>query len=73
MDGETAARYIKNTNNKNTNVPIISVSAYSHNPAGSVNLYAASLSKPVQKGDIVNVLRQLGFKTAEGPKGKVAR
>jgi len=73
MDGETAARYIKNTNNKNTNTPIISVSAYNHEPPVGANLFAASLSKPVQKGDIVNVMRQLGFKTAEGPKGKVAR
>lgn len=74
MDGETAARYIKNTNNKNTNTPIISVSAYSNiDPVSTGHLFASTLSKPVQKGDIVATLRQLGFKTAEGPKGKVAR
>jgi len=78
MDGETAARYIKNTNNKNTNTPIISVSAYSHEAPPGGTLYAATLSKPVQKGDIVNAMRQLGFKTAElktadGTKGKAAQ
>jgi len=75
MDGETAARYIKNTNNKNTNTPIISVSAYSSssNSDAPGTVFAAMLAKPVQKSDIVNVLRQLGFKTAEGPKPKVAR
>ncbi|KAG8936033.1 hypothetical protein FRC02_004945 [Tulasnella sp. 418] len=75
MDGETAARYIKSTNNKNTNTPIVSFSAYSVNEnLGGGNLYAASLSKPVQKNDIINVMRQLGFKTAEGPKAsKVVR
>jgi len=76
MDGETAARYIKNTNNKNTNTPIVSVSAYSsHETVGGTNLFAAALAKPVQKSDIVNVMRQLGFKTAEGSgsKAKVVR
>ncbi|KAG8902350.1 hypothetical protein FRB99_004564, partial [Tulasnella sp. 403] len=70
MDGETAARYIKATNNKNTTTPIVSVSAYSTPESATGNLFAASLSKPVQKCDIVNVLRQLGFKTTETQKGK---
>ncbi|KAG9014953.1 hypothetical protein FRB94_007025 [Tulasnella sp. JGI-2019a] len=77
MDGETAARYIKNTNNKNTDTPIISVSAYSsssHNETpGNGSVFASLLAKPVQKADIVNAMRQLGFKTAEGPKAKVVR
>ncbi|KAG8865273.1 hypothetical protein FRB96_000163 [Tulasnella sp. 330] len=77
MDGETAARYIKNTNNKNTDTPIISVSAYSsssHNEIpGNGSVFASLLAKPVQKADIVNAMRQLGFKTAEGPKAKVIR
>lgn len=70
MDGETAAQYIKSTNNKNTSTPIVSVSAYTHESAAGKDLFAASMSKPVQKGDLVNVLRQLGFKTAEGQKPK---
>jgi len=77
MDGETASRYIKNTNNKNTDTPIISVSAYSSathaETGGNGSVFSAMLAKPVQKNDIVNVMRQLGFKTAEGPKAKVAR
>lgn len=70
VDGETAAQYIKSTNNKNTSTPIVSVSAYTHESAAGKDLFAASMSKPVQKGDLVNVLRQLGFKTAEGQKPK---
>lgn len=77
VDGETAARYIKNTNNKNTDTPIISVSAYSsnshHETPGTGSVFASLLAKPVQKADIVNAMRQLGFKTAEGPKAKVVR
>ncbi|KAJ3802044.1 hypothetical protein GGU11DRAFT_107472 [Lentinula aff. detonsa] len=71
LDGEGAARYIKSTNSKNTNSPIIAISAYS--AAGeqndSSNLFAASLSKPLQKADLIAVFRQLGFKTTtmQGP------
>ncbi|KAJ7068423.1 hypothetical protein C8F01DRAFT_1118156 [Mycena amicta] len=65
LDGEGAARYIKSTNSKNTNTPIIAVSAYDGaDVSGVENLFAASLSKPLQKADLLNVLRQLGFKTA---------
>lgn len=65
VDGESAARYIKSTNNKNTSTPIIAVSAYSgtdNNDAS--NLFAASLSKPLQKANLLSVMRQLGFKTS---------
>jgi len=71
LDGEGAARYIKSTNSKNTNAPIVAVSAYS--AAGEQNdansLFAASLSKPLQKADLIAVFRQLGFKTStmQGP------
>jgi len=74
VDGETAARYIKNTNNKNKNTPIISVSAYSPPESGNPgSLFSAYVAKPVQKGDLVNIMRQLGFKMIEGAKPKVAR
>ena len=54
VDGEGAARYIKSTNNKNTNTPIIAVSAYSGiDPNETSNVFAASLSKPVQKADLL--------------------
>ncbi|KAF9045882.1 hypothetical protein BDP27DRAFT_1386525 [Rhodocollybia butyracea] len=71
LDGEGAARYIKSTNSKNTNSPIIAISAYSgageQNEANS--LFAASLAKPLQKVDLIAVFRQLGFKTTtmQGP------
>ncbi|KAF9076814.1 hypothetical protein BDP27DRAFT_1283599 [Rhodocollybia butyracea] len=55
LDGEGAARYIKSTNSKNTNSPIIAISAYSgageQNEANS--LFAASLAKPLQKVDLI--------------------
>lgn len=65
LDGEGAARYIKSTNSKNTNTPIIAVSAYSGADTSEVgNLFAASLAKPLQKADLLNAMRQLGFKTS---------
>ena len=65
VDGENAARYIKSTANKNSSVPIIAVSAYCGNDMNMAsNLFAASLAKPVKKADLVNAMRQLGFKTS---------
>ena len=61
VDGENAARYIKSTNNKNTNTPIIAVSAYSTGDEQN-GLFAASLSKPLQRADLLAVMRKLGFK-----------
>jgi serine/threonine-protein kinase RIM15 len=63
VDGESAARYIKSTNNKNTNTPIIAVSAYSTGDEQN-GLFAASLSKPLQRADLLAVMRKLGFKTS---------
>jgi serine/threonine-protein kinase RIM15 len=64
VDGEQAAKYIKSTNNKNTTTPIIAVSAYSGQDAGSAsNIFAASLGKPIPKNELLTVMRQLGFKT----------
>ncbi|KAH0839924.1 RIM15, signal transduction response regulator [Lanmaoa asiatica] len=63
LDGESAARYIKSTNNKNTNTPIIAVSAYSTGDEQN-GLFAASLSKPLQRVDLLAVMRKLGFKTS---------
>lgn len=54
VDGEGAARYIRSTNSKNTNTPIIAVSAYSGTDPGEANnLFTASLSKPLQKADLL--------------------
>jgi serine/threonine-protein kinase RIM15 len=65
VDGEGAARYIKSTNGKNTNTPIIAVSAYSGvDPIDNSNLFTAYLAKPLQKTDLIAVMRQLGFKTS---------
>ncbi|KZT74282.1 hypothetical protein DAEQUDRAFT_761156 [Daedalea quercina L-15889] len=66
LDGEGAARYIKNSGNKNAETPIIAVSAYSATDVvdPNQNLFAAYISKPVQKADLVAAMRQLGFKTS---------
>ena len=66
VDGEGAARYIKTTNNKNANTPILAVSAYGSdsNEAVKNDLFAAFLAKPVQKADLLAAMRQLGFKTS---------
>ncbi|KIL70172.1 hypothetical protein M378DRAFT_67303 [Amanita muscaria Koide BX008] len=66
LDGESAARYIKSTNGKNACTPIIAVSAYSGTDPSDVSnsLFAASLCKPVQKADLLNVMKDLGFKTS---------
>jgi serine/threonine-protein kinase RIM15 len=54
VDGEGAARYIKSTNSKNTNTPIIAVSAYSGtDPNDTSNVFTASLAKPLQKADLI--------------------
>ena len=65
MDGESAAKYIKSTTNKNTTAPIIAISAYSGQDSSAVsNVFAAFIAKPVQKVDLITVMRQLGFKTS---------
>ena len=65
VDGESAARYIKSTNNLNRSTPIIAVSAYvGQDSAVASNLFAACLPKPVHKTDLLNVLKQLGFRTS---------
>lgn len=70
VDGETAARYIKSTNNRNALTPIIAVSAYSGQSGPSNGLFEAFLAKPINKTDLLAVMRQLGFKvsTQEGSK-----
>lgn len=56
VDGEGAARYIKSTNSKNTNTPIIAVSAYSStDPNELSNVFSVSLPKPVAKADLLGL------------------
>jgi len=68
VDGESAARHIKSTTNKNSTVPIIAVSAYGNAETAST-LFAAAMSKPVSKADLLVVMRQLGFKTSSHQDG----
>lgn len=64
VDGEGAARYIKTTNGRNSNTPIVAVSAYSAADTNDSSLFTASLTKPVQRADLLTVMRRLGFKTS---------
>lgn len=68
LDGESAARYIKSTNSRNTTTPIVAVSAYSNAEPVSENpgnaLFSAYIAKPVQKSDLLAVMRRIGFKTS---------
>jgi len=58
LDGEAAARYIKSTNSKNTNTPIVAVSAYSAaDPSETSNVFDAALAKPLQKADLLGNTR----------------
>ncbi|EJU06200.1 hypothetical protein DACRYDRAFT_112948 [Dacryopinax primogenitus] len=63
LDGELATRFIKGTNNRNKMTPVIAVSAYSAlDPSINADLFAGSLSKPVQRDALLAVMKKLGFK-----------
>ncbi|EGO03224.1 hypothetical protein SERLA73DRAFT_129494, partial [Serpula lacrymans var. lacrymans S7.3] len=63
MHGKSAAQYIKSTNSKNTNSSIIAMSACSGVDANNLsNIFAASLTKPLQRTDLLAVMQKLGFK-----------
>ncbi|GAA6004420.1 hypothetical protein JCM10207_000719 [Rhodosporidiobolus poonsookiae] len=63
VDGEKAARMIKSTVNPSANAPIVAVCSHTaaiDDAAGT--LFAATLSKPIMKADLLAVLSRLGFK-----------
>ena len=65
VGGESAARHIKSTTNKNSSVPIIAVSAYGgQESVVSSNLFAARMVRPVQKFELVNVKKHPDFKAS---------
>ncbi|TRM67617.1 hypothetical protein BD626DRAFT_479309 [Schizophyllum amplum] len=65
LDGESAAKYIKSTNGRNANTPIIAVSAYAPDDTSEGNdVFAAFLAKPLQKADLLSAMRHIGFKTS---------
>ncbi|KAG1795449.1 uncharacterized protein HD556DRAFT_1235476, partial [Suillus plorans] len=59
-----AARYIKTTNGRNSNTPMVAVSAYNVADTNDNSLFTASLTKSVQRADLLAVMRRLGFKTS---------
>ncbi|KIM25541.1 hypothetical protein M408DRAFT_207972 [Serendipita vermifera MAFF 305830] len=60
MDGESAARYIKSTDNLNKSTPIVAVSANVGQDSGMASdLFAAWIATPVHKDDLLTILRQL--------------
>ena len=65
LDGEAAARYIKSTNSKNTNTPIVAVSAYSStDPNEMSNVFDAALAKPLQKADLLSMFVRPAYSAA---------
>ncbi|GAA5925415.1 hypothetical protein JCM10213_008785 [Rhodosporidiobolus nylandii] len=63
VDGEKAARMIKSTVNPSANAPIVAVCSHSAAVDDAVGtLFAATLSKPIMKADLLAVLSRLGFK-----------
>jgi len=72
VDGEKAARMIKSTVNPSAQAPIVAVCSHPaaiDDAAGT--LFTATLSKPIMKADLLNVLSYLGFKLET--KGDVLR
>lgn len=62
VNGEHAARMIKSTVNPNSECPIVAVCSHdvgTNDEAGTI--FSASISKPIVKNDVVNILRKLGF------------
>ncbi|KAG1904447.1 uncharacterized protein F5891DRAFT_1184661 [Suillus fuscotomentosus] len=53
VDGEGTARYIKTTSGRNSNTPMVAVSAYSAADTNDSSLFTASLTKSVQRADIL--------------------
>ncbi|GAA6061906.1 hypothetical protein JCM10212_000531 [Sporobolomyces blumeae] len=63
VNGETAARMIKSTVNPSANAPIVAVCSHVTSLADvEGTLFAATLSKPIMKADLLNVLAFLGFR-----------
>ncbi|GAA5889065.1 hypothetical protein JCM5296_007154 [Sporobolomyces johnsonii] len=63
VDGEKAARMIKSTINPSANAPIVAVCSHPaavDDAAGT--LFAATLSKPIMKADLLAVLSHLNFR-----------
>ncbi|KAG2054885.1 hypothetical protein BDR06DRAFT_1047252 [Suillus hirtellus] len=53
VDGEGTARYIKTTNGRNSNTPMVAVSAYSAADTNDSSLFTASLTKSMQRADFL--------------------
>ncbi|SCV68579.1 BQ2448_700 [Microbotryum intermedium] len=68
VDGETAARMIKSTNNPSQNTPTIAVCSHAgavDNQAGT--LFSGVLPKPILKADLLRIFSRLGFRLEEKP------
>jgi len=62
IEGQDAARMIKSTQNPNALTPIVAVTSFeSYYVSEQGTLFAALLTKPVNKKDVLNVMKRLGF------------
>lgn len=62
IEGQDAARMIKSTQNPNALTPIVAVTSFeSYYVSEQGTLFAALLTKPVNKKDVLTVMKRLGF------------
>ncbi|POW09583.1 hypothetical protein PSTT_06766 [Puccinia striiformis] len=61
IEGQDAARMIKSTQNPNALTPIVAVTSFESYVSEQGTLFAALLTKPVNKKDVLNVMKRLGF------------
>ncbi|PLW36391.1 hypothetical protein PCASD_13722 [Puccinia coronata f. sp. avenae] len=69
IEGQDAARMIKSTQNPNALTPIVAVTSFeSYYVSEQGTLFAALLTKPVNKKDVLNVMKRLGFGARQASK-----
>lgn len=61
IEGQDAARMIKSTQNPNASTPIVAVTSFESYLSEQGTLFSALLAKPVNKKDVLNVMKRLGF------------
>ena len=65
LNGESAAKAIRNLSNLNQNKPIIAVSSFKTDlKIQEQGVWSASMVKPVQKSQLTIIMKHFGFQTA---------
>ncbi|CAH7682791.1 AGC protein kinase [Phakopsora pachyrhizi] len=71
IEGQDAARMIKSTQNPNAQTPIVAVTSFESYVSEQGTLFAALLGKPVQKKDVLSVMKRLGFVARQTKKEEI--